>query len=155
MDIYLSSEDKDVTPAMEAAVVGWAELLLSKLGLPEVELSIVLCSDPFIHQLNQSYRGVDAPTDVLSFAMGDGEDADLNPDVLGDVVISLDTADRQAQEHGHPLDTELQVLLVHGLLHLLGFDHEEPEERAEMQGREAELLGWLKAGPVGLIARVS
>ncbi len=131
-----------------------ARTLLKHLGLPKGELSIVLCDDTFIHDLNRQWRGKDAPTDVLSFAMGEGEDADLNPEILGDLVISLDTCARQAAELGHAPERELRVLLVHGLLHLLGYDHEEsPEEAVEMRAREAELLRVLGEDPVGLVER--
>jgi probable rRNA maturation factor len=130
-----------------------ARALLRHLGLPGAELSVVLCDDAFIHDLNRTWRGKDAPTDVLSFAMQEGEDGDLNPDVLGDLVISLDTAGRQAAELGHPMPRELRVLLVHGLLHLLGYDHETLDDAVEMRSREAELLRVLGEDPTGLVER--
>lgn len=132
-----------------------AQRLLRHADLAGAELSIVVCGDPFIHQLNQAWRGVDQPTDVLSFAMGEGADADLNPDVLGDIVISLDTAGRQAADVGHALDRELRVLLVHGLLHLLGYDHLEPADAAEMQGAEERLLAVLEETGTGLVGRAA
>jgi probable rRNA maturation factor len=139
------------TPAR--AVSADARRLLKALGLPDAELSLLLCDDAFIRGLNLQWRGKDEPTDVLSFAMGEGEDAGLNTDVLGDIVISVDTAARQAAEHGHTLDGELRVLLVHGLLHLLGHDHLEPDAAAMMRAKEAELLRVLGEGATGLVDR--
>jgi len=86
-----------------------------------VELSIVLVSDPQIKRLNKLYRNKDKPTDVLSFPIGEKVNGWL---ILGDIVISVDTAKRQAQELGHSLEEEIKRLLVHGLVHLLGYDHE-------------------------------
>ena len=122
--------------------------LLAALGKSKAELSVLLCDDAFIQGLNLQWRQKDVPTDVLSFPMGDDT-------VLGDVVISLDTAARQAAERGHDLATELDVLLVHGLLHLLGHDHELPGQDVTMAAEENRLLGELGVTPVGLVARAS
>jgi probable rRNA maturation factor len=98
-----------------------AHRALEVLGLNKMELSIVLVSDPQIRRLNKLYRNKDKPTDVLSFPIGEKVNGWL---ILGDIVISVDTARRQAQELGHSLEEELKRLLVHGLVHLLGYDHE-------------------------------
>ncbi len=98
-----------------------------------VEISLTLCDDPFIQQLNHTYRGKDAPTDVLSFAQED-------PALLGDIVISVPTAARQAERAGWPLESELSLLGVHGLLHLLGYDDETRTGAAEMQEKTALAL---------------
>lgn len=119
--------------------------LLRFLGRPAAELSVLLCSDPFIAALNLQYRGKEGPTDVLSFAMDES--------VLGDVVISLDTARRQAEALGHPLDVELRVLLVHGLLHLLGHDHETPGDDVRMATEESRCLSALGVREPGLVSR--
>ena len=111
------------------------------LGLSEVELSILLCDDAFIHPLNRDYRGTDKPTDVLSFAMR--EEGDPNDPVLGDVIISIERAQEQAQERGHEVGVELALLLVHGILHLLGYDHEDDEEAQVMEAKEKEILSTL------------
>lgn len=137
----------------DSAVRVDAAELLARAELSGAELSIVLCDDAFIHALNRQWRGVDASTDVLSFAMGEGELADLNPDILGDVVISLDTAARQAGEYGHSVEEEVRVLLVHGFLHLLGYDHIDATDAAEMTEAEARMLKLLGASGGGLIAR--
>jgi len=98
-----------------------AHRALEVLGLSKVELSIVLVSDAQIKRLNKLYRHKDKPTDVLSFPIGEKVNGWL---ILGDIVISVDTAKRQAQELGYSLEEELKRLLVHGLVHLLGYDHE-------------------------------
>ena len=94
--------------------------ILSGIGLGDVELSLVLCDDAFIHPLNRDYRGRDSATDVLAFSQREGEAGDREDPVLGDVVISVETARRQAWERGHSLERELEILMVHGILHLLG-----------------------------------
>ncbi|TAK61587.1 MAG: rRNA maturation RNase YbeY [Dehalococcoidia bacterium] len=111
---------------------------------PPAELSILLADDPTVHELNRTYRDTDAPTDVLSFAQGEGEPF-AQPEGaarhLGDVAISVDTARRQAGEYGVALQDELAHLLVHGILHLLGYDHEQPDDAAAMRLQEERVLG--------------
>jgi probable rRNA maturation factor len=106
---------------------------------PAVELSLVLCDDELIHQLNRDYRGKDKPTDVLSFE----QDADSG--ILGDVVISVPTALRQARAHRHPLASEIEWLFLHGALHLLGYDDETDEQAEEMDRRAQAALDRLEA----------
>ncbi|KAL1495556.1 hypothetical protein AB1Y20_016919 [Prymnesium parvum] len=137
-------------PGLAAALESDALALLAAASLADGhQLSVTLCDDPFIRALNLRWRAVDAPTDVLSFPLDD----EL---LLGDVVLSVETAQRQAEERGHPLRDELRVLLVHGLLHLLGYDHEEDEAaRAEMAEAEQRLLrrlGWEGQGLIALAA---
>jgi len=86
-----------------------------------------------MRNLNRSYRGIDAPTDVLAFPMGEGEFASMNPQILGDVVISIDRAQAQADRAGHALMAELRLLAVHGTLHLLGYEDETSSGRARMR----------------------
>ena len=101
----------------------------------------MLTDDESITILNEEYRGIEAPTDVLSFSQHEGEDEfSAEENLLGDVVVSVETARRQAKEQGRDLDSEIDVLLVHGLLHLLGYDHAQPEEAEKMFARQAELL---------------
>ncbi|NPV72826.1 MAG: rRNA maturation RNase YbeY [Pelotomaculum sp.] len=111
----------------------------------EAEVSLVFVDDAYIHGLNRQYRGVDAPTDVLSFAMQEGEPLAGGEEelILGDVVISLQAAERQAGEYGHSLQREAAYLAVHGVLHLLGYDHQGEEERKIMRRKEEEVLGRL------------
>lgn len=106
------------------------------------EVSVLLTDDEGISALNVEYRGVDGPTDVLSFSQHEGEDdfaAEEN--LLGDIVISVETAKRQAREQGRALEAEMDMLVAHGLLHLLGYDHAEPDEAERMFARQNELLG--------------
>ncbi|MDO8445336.1 MAG: rRNA maturation RNase YbeY [Deltaproteobacteria bacterium] len=122
-----------------------AGAILAAVGCTSVELSILFMDDEDIRELNREYRKKNRPTDVLSFPMREGEFGDLNPDLLGDVVISLDTAKRQAEERGETLEEEITLLLIHGILHLLGFDHEKnTAEARRMQAKEKELAGLLK-----------
>ncbi|CAM6095501.1 unnamed protein product [Calypogeia fissa] len=114
-----------------------------------VELSLLLCNDAFIQDLNSKWLGKDSPTDVLSFPQD--QEPGLTPHLLlGDIIISLDTAARQAAERGHTLLDELRILLVHGLLHVLGYDHElGPEYSQEMEEKETQILnelGWKGQG---------
>ena len=115
-----------------------AEQILQLLSLTGVELSMVLCDNSFIHPLNRDYRGKDRPTDVLSFSQR--EDGDPEDPMLGDVIISIERAKEQAPEHNNSVSAELSLLLVHGILHLLGYDHEDDEEAEVMEAKEKEIL---------------
>ena len=106
---------------------------------PEAGFSVVITDDEQLHQLNQQFLEIDAPTDVLSFP-SDEIDPDTGETYLGDVLISLPRAVAQAQAGGHPARDELQLLVVHGMLHLLGHDHAEPEEKARMWALQASVL---------------
>lgn len=111
------------------------------MGCNAHELSIVLTDDPEIRQLNATYRGIDKPTNVLSFPMQEGEFSDITPGLLGDVVISCDTAQREAQSAGISLMERMSQLLIHGILHLVGFDHERSDQDADtMEVKSVELL---------------
>ncbi|KAK1408146.1 hypothetical protein QVD17_39780 [Tagetes erecta] len=114
-----------------------------------VELSILLCNDNFIRELNKDWRNVDHPTDVLSMSQHVPE-LKLPMLMMGDIIISVETAARQAEERGHTLLDEIRILLVHGLLHLMGFDHELSDEaESEMEDEEERLLrslGWKGKG---------
>lgn len=113
----------------------------------ESELSIALVDEAEMAHLNSQYRGVDAPTDVLSFGCDDPCAAVAGePITLGDVIIAPDVAERQAEEYGTTVEAELNLLLVHGILHLLGYDHEADEDAAVMQERERVLLDAYTAG---------
>ncbi len=119
------------------AAAAW---VLARFDLHEPELSVLLTDDAGIHQLNRDYRAKDRPTDVLSFSQREGHAMPGEVAVLGDVVISLETAARQAEELGHDLHHEVRRLLVHGVCHLLGYDHVEDAEAEEMEALEAELM---------------
>jgi probable rRNA maturation factor len=131
---------------------GWvrriAQTVLKSEGVaPPYEVSLVFTDSETVKQLNRDYRGVDEPTDVLAFYMLPQKEADssfaLPPDGvtrLGEIIISYPQAVEQAKEQGHSTEKELALLVIHGILHLLDYDHEEPEEEAEMRTREKELL---------------
>jgi probable rRNA maturation factor len=106
---------------------------------PEAELTIVLTDDAQLHSLNQQFLGIDAPTDVLSFPGGD-TDPDSQSLYLGDVLISYPRALAQATSAGHNVEEELQLLVVHGVLHLLGHDHATEEEQAAMWAVQTQAL---------------
>lgn len=138
MAVYIKNAPKSGVDAR--ALKRTAEALLSAAGEGGSSVSISLVRDATIRKLNRAYRGKDAATDVLSFGLLEGEGPrDGAERLLGDVVISLDTARRQAADYDATLDMELRRLLIHGLLHLLGHDHERPRERAAMEREERRL----------------
>jgi len=116
-----------------------ARRLLAALGLPDAELSLALVTDAEIAQLNSAHRGKRGPTDVLSYSLLEGAHAAQRSELLGDVVIALGVAARQARELGHSLNDELLRLMIHGVLHLLGFDHELARDARRMQAKERAL----------------
>ncbi len=125
------------------------ETTLAAAGAGEtVDIGLVVASDDTVHNLNRSYRGVDASTDVLAFAMSETgidevEKFALPPDDilhLGEVIVSYHRAQRQAEEQRHPLERELALLVTHGVLHLLGYGHEEPGAEQSMRAMEAKVV---------------
>ncbi|BAS28475.1 rRNA maturation RNase YbeY [Limnochorda pilosa] len=137
-----SARWREVAPAVHRALEGAAEVL----GLPpDTELSLAVMDAGEVHSLNRRYRQVDAPTDVLSFPLletqpGHPLPADEVPLALGDVVLSLEHVYRQAEAYGHSPQREAAFLAVHGLLHLLGYDHASPGEEARMFALQEEIL---------------
>lgn len=113
-----------------------AQRVLRALGLGASELSVTLVDDSAMAELNESYRGKQGPTDVLSFSLVEGPFQELRGGMLGDVIVSLDTAVRQARRFRRSLDDEVLRLLIHGTLHLVGHDHEEDEEALAMRAEE-------------------
>jgi probable rRNA maturation factor len=114
-------------------------------NLENCEVSVLLTDDPRITELNLEYRGIDAPTDVLAFAMHESEDNGMiSHNMLGDVVISLETAERQAETAKHSLEEEVAFLTVHGVLHLLGYDHQTEKEATVMFEKQETILENLK-----------
>jgi probable rRNA maturation factor len=137
--------------AFEADLRAYADYVATALGLPPVELSLVLGDDALLSALNESYRGKTGPTNVLSFPAldlsapiglsADGTQAALLPgSILGDIVMSFDTLAREAEAGEKSLSAHAVHLLTHGLLHLLGHDHQEEAEAALMEGLETQLL---------------
>ena len=113
-----------------------ARAALRAVGQSRAELSLSLVDDDEMQAINRQYRGIDRPTDVLSFSLYEGEGAAYRGSLLGDVVIGIEVAARQAAERHRALDEEVGRLLVHGLLHLLGHDHERDEEARRMRAEE-------------------
>jgi probable rRNA maturation factor len=113
-------------------------------GPDEAEVSLMLVDDQRIQRLNLEYRCVDRPTDVLSFAlqeeMDEEPDSKFEDEMLGDIVISVERAREQAEEYGHSFEREIIYLAVHGTLHLLGYDHEEKNDKQEMRSKEEEVM---------------
>ncbi len=137
-----------VTPQMEQIVRAVLNKTAEVYGIEsQTEVSVVLSDDEYIHQLNRHYRGKDCPTDVLSFALNEGEEPEIigkaEEILLGDIIISIETATRQAEEYGHNLERELAYLTVHGILHLLGYDHMTKDEKQEMRQEEEHILSFL------------
>jgi probable rRNA maturation factor len=116
------------------------------LGCPEAELSVTIVGDRPIRRLNRDYLGRDKSTNVISFAMQEGEFGGVNPEVLGDVVISADTAAREAEEAGESFLGRLYFLLLHGILHITGYDHERSgeAEAARMEAKEREIFALIQ-----------
>jgi probable rRNA maturation factor len=105
-------------------------------------LSIIIQGDEELRLLNLEFLGNDTPTDVLSFP-ADETDPDTGEHYLGDIIISFQQASRQSEQAGHPVIAELQLLVIHGTLHLLGYDHAEPEEKMDMWSAQSELIAHL------------
>jgi probable rRNA maturation factor len=117
-----------------------AQQTLQEAGaIANAEATIVLSDDAHLQALNRQFLGIDAPTDVLSFPGGD-TDPDSEELYLGDVIISLSRAQAQATAGGHPVQDELQLLVIHGVLHLLGYDHAEEDEKEKMWEIQAKIL---------------
>ncbi|MBN2548852.1 MAG: rRNA maturation RNase YbeY [Anaerolineales bacterium] len=137
--------DKEVTAFLEQAA---RQVLLQTHADPEAEITILITGDEKLHELNQQYLGINAPTDVLSFPAGD-PDPETGSIYLGDVVLSYPRALAQASAGGHSLEAELQLLVVHGVLHLLGYDHAEPEQKAAMWAVQSQALAELGCAITG------
>lgn len=112
---------------------------------PDGELSVSIVDDPEIEKLNREYLNRSGPTNVIAFPMQEGDFPDINPHLLGDVVISIETAFRESENAGTEAGIRLDELLVHGILHLFGYDHEhDPVEAEKMEAKSRELMDVLK-----------
>ena len=145
MPVWLRSRGLERRSVRHRELLWRAEAMLESLGLRDAELSILLCDDATIRELNRRYRKKNRATDVLAFPMQEGPGPAGHPGLLGDVVISLPTATRQAAEHDRPIIQEVTFLLAHGLLHLLGYDHASKREEREMKARTEDLLASVEA----------
>ena len=117
------------------------EVILGALDCPDGEISILIVDDPQIERLNRKHLNRTGPTNVIAFPMRDGKFSHLSPQLLGDVVISTDTAAKEAQNSGMSMEQRFKELLVHGILHLFGYDHETSDQDArKMEKKNQELL---------------
>ena len=124
---------------------------LARHNLPAQEdISLTFCDNEQIRVLNKTWRQKDEPTDVLSFPLWQEEEINTPLPLLGDIIISLERAKEQAQEYGHSVEREILYLYTHGLLHLLGYDHINEQERQKMRRCEEELLQWVGAEREGV-----
>ena len=147
MQIELIDDDNYLQADQKQLMIDILAFAGQELGLgQQAEVDVTIVDNPTIHELNRTYRQIDAPTDVLSFALTEAEDGgalehalDL-PVHLGDIIISFERAQEQAQAYGHSLERELAFLAVHGFLHLNGYDHQTPDEEAEMFRLQEEVL---------------
>jgi probable rRNA maturation factor len=123
-----------------------AQKILNVSGLPEAELSILILDNAGIQAINRDYLQRDRPTNVISFAMQEGEGSGVQPLLLGDVIISAERAAEDAVEAGIPFEHELVFLLLHGILHLLGYDHEQgcEDQARQMEDRERDVYSMLR-----------
>ncbi|NIK77398.1 putative rRNA maturation factor [Paenibacillus castaneae] len=154
LDWNNEQEILDIPDAWITKLEQLLQLAAQAEGISEGEVSLTFTDDKEIHQLNLEYRGIDRPTDVLSFAMQeDGteeldiifeveseDEADPISGMLGDIIISVETAEAQSKEYGHSLEREIGFLFVHGFLHLMGYDHEEDAAEAEMTAKQEAIL---------------
>ena len=113
---------------------------LKLLNINKCEFNIIVVDNNYIHELNKNYRGIDRETDVISFALEDDKTFNFEERVLGDIYISIDKVYSQASEYGHSNMREFAFLAVHGMLHLLGYDHMNPDDEKEMFGLQEKIL---------------
>ena len=146
MKVIISNYPEELSfPAeIEENVRAAAEKVGELYGVENGEVSVTLTNNDYIHQLNRKYRQIDRPTDLLSFALNESEEPDIEngPDinVLGDIILSVERAEEQAADYGHSLRREIAFLTVHGMLHLLGYDHMEEADRLEMEKEQRYVM---------------
>ncbi len=143
IDISAESEDWTRIPDLEAFVRRAAEAAMLDNEAPPSEISVVLSDDEHIRELNKHHRGMDKPTNVLSFPPARTKTPAGMPRFLGDVVLAFETVEREAAEETKPIEDHLAHLVVHGVLHLLGYDHEDEDEAETMEARERQILAKL------------
>lgn len=151
IDVDIRVADQRLPADLDKLLIAVCRTALEMEGWPGAEVSVVVTDDDEIRALNRTYRGIDSATDVLSFPLealepgrpGPGADDTGMPRHLGDIVISGERALAQAAEYGHSARRELAYLAVHGVLHLLGYTHDEESERQRMRQREEAILGSL------------
>jgi len=137
MQIAILDETRELESGFKASLKKIARTVLKSLDAPKnSELSISFIGDDKMRELNRTYRNIDRTTDVLSFPQGEEPDMTL----LGDIIISLSTAERNSRRYGITREEEIKKLIVHGILHIFGYDHKKKKERDEMREKEKEIL---------------
>lgn len=148
IDVAIQDPAWEELPGVETLVLTTARTALQMAKRPDkiegkkLEVSFMLANDDLVHVLNREYRGKDSPTNVLTFAALDDEQEPMGPDTisLGDVVLAYQTIDREAREQGRFLQDHITHLIVHGTLHLLGYDHQNDDEATDMETLEIRIL---------------
>ena len=148
--------DEDVEDSPEA---GWLQSVAERVLVIQeagsgVEMGLVIAGQERVQELNRTYRGKDEPTDVLAFSSREEAGADFPPFVqppdgvihLGEVIVSYPQAVAQAEEHRHSAEKEIAILIIHGVLHLLGYEHDKPELESDMRARETEIMKHVERG---------
>ena len=151
MDITINVEPEtiELDEEIKHEIIRAVETMGELYDAANCEVSITVTDDDHIHELNRRYRGIDRPTDVLSFAFNESDEPEIifddedHIDTLGDIIVSIDRAKAQAIEYGHSFKREIIFLIVHGMLHLLGYDHMEESERLEMEAEQKFVMAEL------------
>lgn len=155
MKVNFNLEPEDlIVPEGSIELLNTVTETVSKLyGLENAEVGITLTNNEYIHQINRQYRNIDRPTDVISFALNDISEEEpiildngelQDKELLGDIIISVEQAAKQSEDYGHSLTREISFLTVHGLLHLLGYDHIDPSDEVEMQAEQKIIMEQLQ-----------
>lgn len=151
-EIAVDIDEQFASEVAEETLTAAISAVLTHAGIGNAGVAVVVTDNDYVQRLNRDYRGVDAPTDVLSFAAQEGEELDVAfaPEAaeemdryLGDLILAWPYAAAQAARYGYPMQTELQLLVVHGCLHLLGYDHDSDEAQAEMGAAQHAILASL------------
>lgn len=149
MTLKTDPETLTVDDEIRSEIMRAVEFIGENYDAADCEVSITLTDDEHIHELNREYRGIDRPTDVLSFAFNESDEPEIiyedesHIDVLGDIIVSVDRAREQSIEYGHSFKREIIFLIVHGMLHLLGYDHIEESDRLEMEAEQKFIMSEL------------
>lgn len=151
-EITVEIDEDFAAELTEESLIAAASAVFAYEEIASAGVAIVVTNDEYVQRLNREYRGVDTPTDVLSFAAQEGDDLDaaFAPEAadeidryLGDLILAFPYAATQADRYGYPVQTEMQLLVVHGCLHLLGYDHDTDEAQAEMWAAQSDILASL------------
>ena len=142
METYVNNQqDKiDIDNTLLVILEDVIKFVLDREGIKSYEIGVTLVDDDYILTLNSQYRGKNVPTDVLSFNLSEEAEGNEDTFVVGDVVISVETAVRQADEYNHSFEREMVYLLVHGIYHILGYTHDDDENKKAMRAKEEEIM---------------